>query len=461
MKAWGGRFQKETASLMDDFHSSIHFDYQLAEEDIEGSIAHAEMLGKTGIISPNEAETIIAGLTRIRARLHAGEVAWDAAAEDIHLNIEKLLIGEIGDLGKKLHTARSRNDQVALDIRLYLRKEIGEIQKLLRRFFAELLQSAARENRTIMPGYTHLQRAQPVLLGHHLLAYFEMFRRDWDRLESCGRRVNILPLGAGALAGTGFPIDRRQVAGRLGMAAVASNSLDAVGDRDFVAEFIFVSSLLMMHLSRFCEELVLWSSMEFGFVEMDDSYSTGSSIMPQKKNPDVAELIRGKTGRVYGDLITILTVLKGLPLAYNKDMQEDKEALFDTVKTVEGCLNIFIPMFKTLTYNRERMLAATKDGFLNATDLADYLVTKGVPFREAHAIVGKLVGECIRRRKRLEELSLEEFQAASGLIEADVYPALDMENVVKVRSSFGGTAFEQVDLQLEAARTWLKEIAEH
>jgi argininosuccinate lyase len=461
MKAWGGRFQKETASLMDDFHSSIHFDYQLAEEDIEGSIAHAEMLGKTGIISPNEAETIIAGLTRIRARLHAGEVAWDAAAEDIHLNIEKLLIGEIGDLGKKLHTARSRNDQVALDIRLYLRKEIGEIQKLLRRFFAELLQSAVRENRTIMPGYTHLQRAQPVLLGHHLLAYFEMFRRDWDRLESCGRRVNILPLGAGALAGTGFPIDRRQVADRLGMAAVASNSLDAVGDRDFVAEFIFVSSLLMMHLSRFCEELVLWSSMEFGFVEMDDSYSTGSSIMPQKKNPDVAELIRGKTGRVYGDLITILTVLKGLPLAYNKDMQEDKEALFDTVKTVEGCLNIFIPMFKTLTYNRERMLAATKDGFLNATDLADYLVTKGVPFREAHAIVGKLVGECIRRRKRLEELSLEEFQAASGLIEADVYPALDMENVVKVRSSFGGTAFEQVDLQLEAARTWLKEIAEH
>jgi argininosuccinate lyase len=461
MKAWGGRFQKETASLMNDFHSSIHFDYQLAEEDIEGSIAHTEMLGKTGIISPSEAETIVAGLTRIRAGLHAGEVVWDAAAEDIHLNIEKLLIGEIGDLGKKLHTARSRNDQVALDIRLYLRKEIGEIQKLLRRFFAELFQSAARESRTIMPGYTHLQRAQPVLLGHHLLAYFEMFRRDWDRLESCGRRVNILPLGAGALAGTGFPIDRRQVADRLGMTAVASNSLDAVGDRDFVAEFIFVSSLLMMHLSRFCEELVLWSSMEFGFVEMDDSYSTGSSIMPQKKNPDVAELIRGKTGRVYGDLITILTVLKGLPLAYNKDMQEDKEALFDAVKTVEGCLNIFIPMFKTLTYNRERMLAATKDGFLNATDLADYLVTKGIPFREAHAIVGKLVGECIRRRKRLEELSLEEFQAASGLIEADVYPALDMENVVKVRSSFGGTAFEQVKLQLKTARTWLEEIAEH
>ncbi|MGD9156225.1 MAG: argininosuccinate lyase, partial [Bacillota bacterium] len=373
---------------------------------------------------------------------------------------EKMLIQEIGDLGKKLHTARSRNDQVALDTRLYLRTEIGAIRQLLRQLFAALLKSAAVEARTIMPGYTHLQRAQPIVLGHHLLAYFEMFRRDWERLSDCLRRVNVSPLGAGALAGTGFPIDRRQVAAELKMAAVAANSMDAVADRDFVAEFIFAGSLIMMHLSRFCEELVLWSSMEFRFVEMDEAYSTGSSIMPQKKNPDVAELIRGKTGRVYGDLVAILTVMKGLPLAYNKDMQEDKEALFDAVKTVKGCLSIFIPMFATVTFNREQMLAATRDGYLNATDLADYLVGKGVPFREAHAVAGRLVKYCIDRQKRLEELSLSEFQAVSPLIAADVYPVLALENVVKVRTSYGGTAFEQVQQQLSQAEAWLAALEE-
>jgi argininosuccinate lyase len=434
MKAWGGRFEKETAAIMDDFHSSIHFDYQLAKEDIEGSIAHAQMLSDCKIISASEAEQIIAGLNKILIAVNNGEVNWDPAAEDIHMNIEKLLINEIGELGKKLHTARSRNDQVALDARLYLRKEINNILMKLKELFDILIETAKRESQTIMPGYTHLQRAQPILLAHHFLAYFEMFKRDYERLQDCLKRVNVSPLGAGALAGTGFPIDRHQVAKSVGMGSVAANSLDAVSDRDFVAEFIFDASLIMMHLSRFCEELVLWSSMEFGFVEMDDAFSTGSSIMPQKKNPDVAELVRGKTGRVYGDLITILTVMKSLPLAYNKDMQEDKEALFDAVKTVIGCLSIFNPMLQSLTFNRERMLAATKDGFLNATDLADYLVNKGIPFREAHAVSGKLVRYCITTKKRLEELTLAEFKEHSALIEADVYPVLEMENVVRVRS---------------------------
>jgi argininosuccinate lyase len=455
MKAWGGRFQKDTASLMDDFHSSIHFDYRLAGEDIRGSIAHARMLGDTGIVSKQEAETIIGGLTKILEKVNSGQVTWEPGAEDIHMNVEKLLVQEIGVLGNKLHTARSRNDQVALDGRLYLRKEINDIKRLLVNLFQVLLVIAEREKETILPGYTHLQRAQPVLLGHHWLAYFEMFRRDYERLEDCLKRVSVSPLGAGALAGTGFPIDRQQVAKELDVPMVASNSLDAVSDRDFVAEFIFDASLIMMHLSRWCEELVLWSSMEFGFVEMDDAYSTGSSIMPQKKNPDVAELIRGKTGRVYGDLIGILTVMKGLPLAYNKDMQEDKETLFDAVDTVKGCLQIFIPMLEPLSFRRDKMLDATKDGYLNATDLADYLAKKGLPFRLAHEVSGKLVKECIDRGIRLEELTLAEFKAASDLIDQDVFEALDMAHVVGARTSFGGTAFDQVKLQLERARTWV------
>lgn len=457
-KAWGGRFQKETASLMDDFHSSIHFDYRLAEEDIRGSIAHADMLGETGIIPRSEADTIISGLKRILEKVKTGQVNWDPVAEDIHMNVEKLLIQEIGELGKKLHTARSRNDQVALDTRLYLHTEILTIQKLLKDLLQTLLKIATREAETIMPGYTHLQRAQPILFGHHLMAYFEMFRRDYERLEDSLKRVKVSPLGSGALAGTGFPINREQVAEALNLNGITSNSIDGVSDRDFVAEFIFDASLIMMHLSRFCEELVLWSSLEFGFVEMDDAYSTGSSIMPQKKNPDVAELVRGKTGRVYGDLMAILTVMKGLPLAYNKDMQEDKEALFDAVDTVKGCLRIFIPMLDTMTVKRDRMLEATKDGFLNATDLADYLVGKGLPFRTAHAVVGKLVKYCIDNRKRLEELSLEEFQAGSSLIGEDVYQILKIENVVQVRNSSGGTSFDRVKLALEQASNWLRRI---
>lgn len=459
MKAWGGRFQKDTASLMDDFHSSIHFDCRLAEEDIRGSMAHAKMLGDTGIISPGEVEIIIGGLAKILGKVSSGQVVWEPGAEDIHMNVEKMLVQEIGVLGNKLHTARSRNDQVALDGRLYLRKEITGLQKILAKLFQVLLTIAEREKETILPGYTHLQRAQPILLGHHWLAYFEMFRRDYLRLGDCLTRVSVSPLGAGALAGTSFPIDRQQVAQALDLPTVASNSLDAVSDRDFVAEFIFDTSLIMMHLSRWCEELVLWSSMEFGFIEMDDAYSTGSSIMPQKKNPDVAELIRGKTGRVYGDLIAILTVMKGLPLAYNKDMQEDKEALFDAVDTVKGCLQIFIPMLETISFRRDKMLAATKDGYLNATDLADYLAKKGLPFRLAHEVAGKLVKDCIDRGKRLEELTLAEFKAASDLIDQDVYEVLDMARVVRARTSYGGTAFDQVKLQLEKARLWVDSLS--
>jgi argininosuccinate lyase len=458
LKAWGGRFQKDNEALMDDFHSSIGFDCRLAEEDIQGSIAHANMLGDCNIIKRSEADSITIGLKRILEKVKAGQIEWDVKAEDIHMNIEKLLIQEIGDLGKKLHTARSRNDQVALDTRLYIRKEIANIQGLLKNLLKLLLEIANREQETILPGYTHMQRAQPVILGHHLLAYFEMFKRDFERTHDCLKRVTISPLGAGALAGTGFTIDRSQVAAELGLQGAAPNSLDAVSDRDFVAEVIFGISLTMMHLSRFCEELVLWSSMEFGFVEMDDAYSTGSSIMPQKKNPDVAELIRGKTGRVYGDLMAILTILKGLPLAYNKDMQEDKEALFDGIDTLKGCLTIFTPMLRTVTFKRERMMAATKDGFLNATDLADYLVAKGLPFRSAHMLVGRLVQSCIEQDRRLEELSLEEFQAASTLIEADVYETLDIRKVVSVRNSYGGTSAEQVQFQLEQAAQWLNTI---
>lgn len=457
MKAWGGRFAKENDSLMDDFHSSIHFDCRMAEEDIQGSMAHADMLGECGIISRAEADLIINGLTGILQKVRAGEVQWDPKAEDIHMNVEKLLVEAIGDTGKKLHTARSRNDQVALDGRLYQVKEIAEMQRLLKSLITVILEIAERERETILPGYTHLQRAQPVVLGHHMLAYYEMFRRDIERLEDCAKRTGMSPLGSGPLAGTGFPIDRAMTASALGLSEPVRNSMDGVSDRDFVAEFIFDASLIMMHLSRFCEELVVWSSMEFRFVEMDDAFSTGSSIMPQKKNPDVAELIRGKIGRVYGDLMAILTVMKGLPLTYNKDMQEDKEALFDAVDTVKGCLSIFTPMLQTVTFNRQRMLDATKDGFLNATDLADYLAGKGMPFREAHTVVGKLVKYCIDHGKRLEELSMEEFKAGSTLIEDNIYTVLDMANVVKARNSYGGTAMDQVKMQIEKAKAWIEQ----
>ena len=371
-KLWGGRFQKETDKLVEDFHSSISFDQRLYRQDIRGSQAHARMLGKTGIISEKEAEQIIQGLEEILAHIEEGRLEFEVGAEDIHMNIEKVLIDRIGQVGKKLHTARSRNDQVALDTRLYLKEEIRSIQSLLINLQETLLRLSREHLDTIMPGYTHLQKAQPITYAHYLMAYFQMFKRDWERLEDCYGRTDVLPLGSGALAGTTFPIDRQMVAEELGFAAISENSLDAVSDRDYVIEFIAAVSLLMMHLSRFCEEIILWSSDEFRFLELDDAYSTGSSIMPQKKNPDVAELIRGKTGRVYGHLMALLTVLKSLPLAYNKDLQEDKEALFDTVDTAKKCLLIFTPMLKSLKVNRDRMLEAARSGFTNATDMADY-----------------------------------------------------------------------------------------
>lgn len=457
MKLWGGRFTKETDRLVEDFHSSISFDARLYRQDIRGSQAHARMLGKVGVLTPEEAEQIIAALEEILQDIEAGRVEFSPAAEDIHMNIETLLIQRLGDLGRKLHTARSRNDQVALDTRMYLKEEIKEIVGLLRKLQALLLDLAEKHRETIMPGYTHLQRAQPVTLAHHLLAYFFMFQRDVERLKDCYRRTDVMPLGSGALAGTTFPLDREMVARELGFAAISMNSMDAVSDRDFAIEFCAAASLIMMHLSRFCEELILWSSAEFGFVEMDDAYSTGSSIMPQKKNPDVAELIRGKTGRVYGDLMALLTVMKGLPLAYNKDMQEDKERLFDAVDTVKACLTVFTPMLATMRVKEEVMAQAARGGFTNATDLADYLVRRGVPFRRAHEIVGQAVLYCLEKGVSLEELTLEEFRRFAPEIDSDVYRHLAVTECVRARRVPGGPAPEAV---LEAIAYGRKLLAE-
>ncbi|WP_027717599.1 argininosuccinate lyase [Desulfovirgula thermocuniculi] len=454
-KLWGGRFQKDTDRLVEDFHSSISFDRRLYRHDIRGSQAHARMLARQGIISQEEAELIVRGLEEILADIEAGRVEFAVEAEDIHMNIEQLLTRRIGPVGKKLHTARSRNDQVALDVRMYLKDEIDAIVGLLKKLQHTLLDLAEEHCETVMPGYTHLQRAQPVTLAHHLLAYVQMFWRDVERLLDCRRRTDVLPLGAGALAGTTFPLDPHFVAGELGFAAVAENSLDAVSDRDFAVEFVAAAAIIMMHLSRFCEEIVLWSSAEFGFIELDDAYSTGSSMMPQKKNPDVAELIRGKTGRVYGDLQALLTMLKGLPLAYNKDMQEDKEALFDAVDTVKKCLAVFIPMVSTMRVRKERMLAAAREGFTNATDLADYLVRKGVPFREAHAQVGKMVLYALGEGKALEDLSLEEMRQFAPAVEEDVYRALDIRRCVAARRVLGGPAPEAVRQAISRARARL------
>jgi argininosuccinate lyase len=451
-KLWGGRFQKDTDHLVDDFHSSISFDQRLYRYDILGSMAHARMLARQGIIAPEEAEAIIRGLEEILADIEEGRVQFSVAAEDIHMNIEQLLTRRIGPVGKKLHTARSRNDQVALDVRMYLRDEIGAIIDLLRQLVETLLDLAEKHLETVMPGYTHLQRAQPITLAHHLMAYVQMFERDMGRLRDCRRRTDVLPLGAGALAGTTFPIDPSRVAAELGFAAVAENSLDAVSDRDFVVEFAAAAALIMVHLSRFCEEIVLWSSAEFAFVELDDAYSTGSSMMPQKKNPDVAELIRGKSGRVFGDLMALLTMLKGLPLAYNKDMQEDKEALFDVVDTVKKCLRVFTPMVASLKVRPENMARAARGGFTNATDLADYLVKKGVPFREAHEQVGRLVYYCLSEGKSLEELSLEEFKQFAPVVEEDVYRAIDIGQCVAARRVLGGPAPESVRQAISRAR---------
>ncbi|MCF6093451.1 argininosuccinate lyase [Microaerobacter geothermalis] len=452
-KLWGGRFTKKTDQLVEEYTASIYFDKELAREDILGSMAHVKMLGKCGILPAGDVETILEGLKKVAAKIERGEVEFTVANEDIHMNIEKMLIEEIGPVGGKLHTGRSRNDQVALDMHLYLREQVLHLVKGLYKVQKALIHQAKLHLDTILPGYTHLQRAQPVLLAHHLMAYVSMFQRDIERYMDGWKRINVLPLGAGALAGTTFPIDREYVAQLLRFKGVYYNSMDAVSDRDFIVEFLSTSSLLMAHLSRLSEELILWSSNEFNFIELDDAFCTGSSIMPQKKNPDVAELVRGKTGRVYGHLVGMLTVLKSLPLAYNKDMQEDKEGMFDTVKTLHGALTLYASMIETMTVKKENMLQAVKQDFSNATDLADYLVNKGMPFREAHEVVGKTVLYCIQQNKYLLDLSLDEYKEFSSLFEQDIYEALAIEQVVNARDVLGGTAKSQVEKQI----AWMEE----
>lgn len=454
-KLWGGRFTKTAEQWVDDFGASIHFDKQLVLEDIEGSIAHVKMLTKTGIITDAEGEKIKNGLQSLKNRAVQDQLPFSVKLEDIHLNLESLLTEEIGPVGGKLHTARSRNDQVATDMHLYLRNHVNDIIVLIEEMQKALIEKAEAHVETIIPGYTHLQRAQPISFAHHLMAYFWMLERDKARYKEGLERINISPLGAGALAGTTFPIDRQYSADLLGFNGIYENSLDAVSDRDFIIEFLSTSSILMMHLSRLSEEIILWSSQEFNFIELDDAFATGSSIMPQKKNPDMAELIRGKTGRVYGNLVGLLTVLKGLPLAYNKDMQEDKEGMFDTVKTITGSLKIFASMIATLTVKKDIMEQATKQDFSNATELADYLAAKGMPFREAHEVVGKLVLTCVQKKCYLADLTLGEFQSSSSLFADDIYEALDPYTAVKRRNSAGGTGFEQVNLAIEKAKTLL------
>ncbi|WP_106497217.1 argininosuccinate lyase [Lentibacillus sp. Marseille-P4043] len=455
-KLWGGRFTKSTNQLVEEFTASIEFDQQFAQEDIAGSIAHVTMLAECSIITNEEAKQIITGLKTIEEKIKAGSVPFSVEDEDIHMNIEKMLIDEIGPLGGKLHTGRSRNDQVATDIHLYVNKKTHEMIELVTAVQQAFVNQAEANMGVIMPGYTHLQRAQPVLFSHHLLAYFWMFERDKQRLVDSLQRVNWSPLGSGALAGTTFPIDRDRTAALLGFDKVYPNSLDAVSDRDFVLEFLSIASILMTHISRLSEELVTWSSQEFDFIELDDSFCTGSSIMPQKKNPDVPELLRGKTGRVHGNLFGLLTVLKGLPLAYNKDMQEDKEGLLDTVKTLDGSLRLLAPMIETMQVKQENMYNAVEQDYSNATDIADYLVTKGLPFRQAHEIIGKIVLYAIQQKKFLLALTLEEYQGFSSLFEEDIFDVLQPKHVVDARNSLGGTAKNQVCKQLEEAKDSLK-----
>lgn len=443
-KLWGGRFTKQTDQLVEEYTASILFDKELAEEDIQGSLAHVTMLGKCGILPEDDVDKIKEGLHKVLGMIQRGEIEFSVSDEDIHMNIEKTLIEEIGPVGGKLHTGRSRNDQVATDMHLYLRKRVVEFVGLLVKLQEALLSQAKANLDTIVPGYTHLQRAQPILFAHHMMAYVSMFERDIERLQDSYKRINALPLGAGALAGTTFLIDRHFVAKELKFDRVYENSLDAVSDRDFIVEFLSNASLIMMHLSRFCEELVLWSSTEFQFVELDDAFCTGSSIMPQKKNPDVAELVRGKTGRVYGNLFGLLTVLKSLPLAYNKDMQEDKEGMFDTVRTLDGALRLFAPMVETMKVNRDRMRKAVNEDFSNATDIADFLVGKGLPFRQAHEVIGKTVLYCIQQKKYLLDLTLDEFKQFSSLFDERIYDVLQPQQVVDARNVYGGTATRQV-----------------
>ena len=452
MKLWGGRFDKDTDRLMEEFTASIFFDRRLAEEDIAGSMAHCRMLASQGIISPEEAGLILEGLAEIREEIRRGEFTYSAVLEDIHLHVEQRLTEKIGPAGGKLHTARSRNDQVALDMHLYVRKEILAVTSLVASLQQVILEVAGAHLDVIMPGYTHLQRAQPVLFSHHLLAYFWMLARDRERFLDAYKRADWMPLGAGALAGTTFPVDREMVAAELGFARLYENSLDAVSDRDFVAEFLSAAALLMVHLSRFSEDLILWSSSEFAFVTLDDAFTTGSSMMPQKKNPDIPELVRGKAGRVLGSLVAVLTMLKGLPLAYNKDMQEDKEGLFDTVDTLKICLKLYAAMLRTVKINAAQMYAAASGDFASATDLADYLVRQGLPFREAHAVVGRLVGSCVNSGRRLSELTPEEMREVSPLLGAEALLLLAPEACVAARRARGGTAREAVEEQLKKAR---------
>ena len=451
-KMWAGRTSGLTDKVADDFNSSISFDSKMYRQDILGSMAHASMLGYKNIISMSEAETLINGLESILNDIENGVLAFDENAEDIHMFVEQVLTERVGDVGKKLHTARSRNDQVALDFRMYLKVKIAEIKTLLKNLISAILGKAEEYYDAILPGYTHLQRAQPITFGHHLMAYAFMFLRDIDRLSDCYKRTDVCPIGSCALAGTTFDTDRKYEAEKLGFSAVALNSIDGVSDRDFSVEFISCCSLIMTHLSRFSEEIILWSSWEFKFVELSDDYTTGSSIMPQKKNPDMAELVRGKTGRVYGDLMGILTVLKGLPLAYNKDMQEDKESAFDACDTVTACLTIFEKMVSTMKANTENMKNAASKGFINATDLADYLVGKGLPFRSAYKISGSIVKDCILNGKTLESLSINEYKTYSDLIEEDVFVAIDLKTCVEKRISLGGTSFKSVKEQIVAVK---------
>lgn len=454
-KPWGGRFSESTDAFVEEFTASINFDKRLYKHDIQGSRAHAQMLGKVGILNSNEVEQILSGLDIIEKMADNGELEWKISLEDVHMNVEARLTDRIGIAGKKLHTGRSRNDQVATDVRLWLREQVDGISHELRRLQHALVDLAEREADTILPGFTHLQVAQPITFGHHMLAWFEMLQRDFERLQDCRKRMNIMPLGAAALAGTTYPIDRHYTAELLGFERPARNSLDAVSDRDFAIEFNATAALIMMHLSRFSEELIIWTSAQFDFIRLPDRFCTGSSIMPQKKNPDVPELVRGKSGRVFGHLFALLTLMKGQPLAYNKDNQEDKEPLFDTVDTVLGSLRAFADMMPHIQPKAEKMRKAAMQGFSTATDLADYLVRKGVPFRDAHEVVGKAVGLGVATQRDLSEMSLAELQAFSDVIAEDVFAVLTLEGSVAARNHFGGTAPEQVKLQVQAARALL------
>lgn len=456
-KLWAGRFKKEVDEKVNDFNSSISFDQRMYRHDIMGSIAHATMLGECGIIEPSESERIVEELKNILNDIESGTLEISQTAEDIHMFVEAELTKRIGDTGKRLHTARSRNDQVALDIRLYLRDEIDEIKTLVADLVSVLCSLSCEHLETVMPGYTHLQRAQPITFAHHLMAYAQMLLRDLSRLEDVKKRMNFLPLGSGALAATTYPLNRTRVAELLLFDGITANSLDGVSDRDFCVELASALSLLMVHLSRFSEEIILWCSWEFKFIELDDAYSTGSSIMPQKKNPDITELIRGKSGRVFGDLTALLTMMKGLPLAYNKDMQEDKEMIFDAVDTVKLCISTFTPMIQTMTVLKDNMRHAAARGFINATDCADYLVKNGLPFRDAYKITGKLVADCIDQNLTLETLPLEQYQQACPLFQKDIYDAINLENCVKGRKVAGGPAPEAVRQQIESVKKQLAE----